>query len=222
MALVMATIALSLVAVTGLSGQVSLTQYLFVGLGAFVAGKAFGGDSPLGMLLGGAVAAAVAALAALPAVRLRGLHLALSTFGIALVGREVILGDERVFGLTGISGARPVVVGLSTSLEAGLAMWGEGVFCARSVGVVAIRRSGFGRQLTARRGSELAAATLGMGVRRAKVAIFAVSGFIAGCAGALFGGISGAVGGTSFEPVSSLVIVLFAFVGGITTVTGAL
>src|SRR3546814_2135897 len=61
-----------------------------------------------------------------------------------------------------------------------------------------------------------------MGVRRAKVAIFAVSGFIAGCAGALFGGISGAVGGTSFEPVSSLVIVLFAFVGGITTVTGAL
>src|SRR3546814_20748064 len=61
-----------------------------------------------------------------------------------------------------------------------------------------------------------------MGVRRAKVAIFAVSGFIAGCAGALFGGISGAVGGTSFEPVRSLVIVLFAFVGGITTVPGAL
>src|SRR3546814_7195081 len=76
MALVMATIALSLVAVTGLSGQVSLTQYLFVGLGAFVAGRAFGGDSPQGMLLGGAVAAAVATHAALPDVRLRGLHLA--------------------------------------------------------------------------------------------------------------------------------------------------
>src|SRR3546814_13416145 len=104
----MVTFALVRVAVTGLSGQVSLTQYLFVGLGAFVAGRAFGGDSPLGMLLGGAVAAAVATLAALPAVRLRGLHLALSTFGIALVGREVILGDERVFGLTGISVPRQI------------------------------------------------------------------------------------------------------------------
>src|SRR3546814_4929337 len=76
-------------------------------------------------------------------------------------------------------------------------MWAALVFCALSVGVVAIRRSWFGRQLTALRDSELTAATLGMGVRRAKVAIFAVSGFIAGCAGALFGGISGAVGGTS-------------------------
>src|SRR3546814_6835563 len=93
------------------------------------------------MLLGGAVAAAVAALAALPAVRLRGLHLALSTFGIALVGREVILGDERVFGLTGISVPRPDVVGLSTSSDAAFAMWAALVFCALSVGVVAIRRS---------------------------------------------------------------------------------
>ena len=53
-ALVIATIALSLVALTGLSGQVSLAQYLFVGIGAFVTGKVFGGDSVLGMLLGGA------------------------------------------------------------------------------------------------------------------------------------------------------------------------
>src|SRR5207253_472386 len=104
--------------------QVSLTQYLFVGLGAFVAGKAFGGGSVLGMLFGGLVAAGVAALAALPAVRLKGLHLALSTFGIALVGREVILGDTRVFGLnTGISVARPSIFGMSTKSDAAFAVW---------------------------------------------------------------------------------------------------
>jgi branched-chain amino acid transport system permease protein len=72
------------------------------------------------------------------------------------------------------------------------------------------------------RDSELAAATLGMPVRSAKVAIFAFSGFIAGCAGALFGGLAGAVQGIQFEPVNSLVIVLFAYVGGITTALGAL
>jgi branched-chain amino acid transport system permease protein len=220
--LVIAVVALSLVALTGLSGQVSLTHYLFVGIGAFVTGSVFGGDSVLGMLLGGLVAAAVGAVVALPAVRLRGLHLALSTFGIALVGREVILGDHRVFGLGGLTVGRPEILGISTSSDAAFAVWCAVVFAVLAVGVGALRRSWFGRQLTALRDSELAAATLGMRVRAAKVAIFAVSAFIAGCAGALFGGASGAVQGTQFEPVASLVIVLFAFVGGITTVGGAL
>jgi branched-chain amino acid transport system permease protein len=220
-AAVMATIALSLVALTGLSGQVSLTQYVFVGLGAFVAGKAFGGDSVFGMLFGGVVASGAAVLAALPAVRLRGLHLALSTFGFALVGREVVLGDQRIFGLAGINVPRPDVLGFSTSSNGSFATYATVVFTVLAVGVVAIRRSWFGRQLTALRDSELAAATLGMKVQRAKVGIFAVSGFIAGCAGSLFGGLAGAVSSTSFEPVSGLVIVLFAFVGGITTITGA-
>ena len=221
-AMVVATIALSLVALTGLSGQVSLAHYLFVGVGAFVAGKAFGGASVLGMLLGGGVAAVVAVLVALPAVRLRGLHLALSTFGLALVGREVILGDPRVFGLTGLSVGRPEVLGFSTNSDAAFATWCAIVFVALGVTVGVVRRSWFGRQLTAIRDSELAAATLGLKVRRAKIEVFALSGFIAGCGGALYGGLSGAVQGSQFDPVNSLVILLFAFVGGITTVVGAL
>lgn len=221
-ALVIATVALSLVALAGVSGQVSLTQYLFVGVGAFVTGKTFGGDSVLGMLVGGLVAGALGALVALPAVRLRGLHLALSTFGIALIGREAILGDRRVFGLNGLSVGRPEVLGISTGSDAAFAVWCAVVFVVLAVAVGALRRSWFGRQLTAVRDSELAAATLGMRVRTAKVAIFAVSAFIAGCAGALFGGLAGAVAGMQFEPVNSLVVLLFAYVGGITTAFGAL
>jgi len=220
--LVVAVICLSLVAVTGLSGQVSLTQYLFVGIGAFVTGSVFGGDSVLGMLLGGITAGIIGAIVAVPAVRLRGLHLALSTFGIALIGREVILGDSRVFGLSGMSIGRPDILGISTDSNAAFAVWCAIVFSVIAVGIGALRRSWFGRQLTAIRDSELAAATLGLRVRRVKVAIFALGAFIAGCAGALFGGSAGAVQGTQFEPVTSLVIVLFAFVGGITTVGGAL
>jgi branched-chain amino acid transport system permease protein len=218
---VIATIALSLVALTGLSGQVSLTQYLFVGVGAFVTGKVFGGDTVAGMLLGGLVAAALGVLVALPAVRLRGLHLALSTFGIALIGREAILGDPRVFGLGGLSVGRPDVLGISTASDAAFATWCAFVFAVLAVLIGVVRRSWFGRQLTAVRDSELAAATLGLRVRWAKVAIFAFSAFVAGCAGALYGGLAGAVQGSQFEPVNSLVILLFAYVGGITTVTGA-
>ena len=221
-ALVIATIALSLVAVTGLSGQVSLTQYLFVGLGAFVTGKVLGGDSVVGMLLGGGIGAAVGVLVALPAVRLRGLHLALSTFGVALVGREAVLGDPHVFGLGGLSVGRPRVLGISTSSDGAFAVWCAVVFAVLAIAVGVVRRSGFGRQLTAVRDSEVAAATLGLRVRWTKLSIFAVSGFIAGCGGALFGGLQGAVQGLQFEPVNSLVVLLFAYVGGITTAVGAL
>jgi branched-chain amino acid transport system permease protein len=221
-ALVIGTVALSLVALTGLSGQVSLAQYLFVGVGAFVTGKWFGGDSVLGMVAGGVVASVLAVVVALPAVRLRGLHLALSTFGLALVGREVVLGDPRVFGLSGLSVGRPDVLGFDTDSDAAFAVWSAVVFVLLALLVGAVRRSWFGRQLTAIRDSELAAGTLGLKVRRAKVVAFALSGFVAGCAGALYGGMSGAVQGSQFDPVNSLVILLFAFVGGITSITGAL
>jgi branched-chain amino acid transport system permease protein len=220
-ALVTATIALSLVALTGLSGQVSLTQYLFVGLGAYVTGATFGGHSVLGMLLGGVASAALGVLVALPAARLRGLHVALTTFGVALIGRDLLLGDTHVFGVGGHFVGRPSVLGISTSSDTSFAVWCSVVFVVLAVGVGVIRRSWYGRALTAVRDSELAAATLGMRVRSAKVVIFAVSGFIAGCAGALFGGMVATAVGTHFDPLNSLIILLFAFVGGITTVTGA-
>ena len=223
-AIVIACASLSLVALTGLSGQVSLTQYLFLGLGSFVAGsigKGSGG-TVAGMLLGGLLCAVVAGLVAVPAVRLRGLHLALSTFGVALVGRELVLGDPKIFGFGGIAVGRPHIFGISTSSDASFAVWCAVVFVVLAILVGVVRRSWFGRRLTAVRDSEVAAATLGLPVRNTKLAIFAFSGFIAGCAGALYGGMSGAVQGSQFEPVQSLVILLFAYVGGITTVAGAL
>ena len=220
-AVVIATIALSLVAVTGLSGQISLAQYLFLGVGAYVAGKTFGGSSVLGMLLGGLVAGALGVIVALPSARLRGLHLALSTFGFALIGREAVLADPRVFGLGGLEVDRPEVLGISTSSDAAFAVWCAIVFVLLAILVGVVRRSWSGRQLIAIRDSELAAATLGLRVRWTKVGIFALAAFIAGCAGSLFGGMQNTVDQVQFEPVLSLVILLYAFVGGITTVTGA-
>src|SRR3546814_2494670 len=117
---------------------------------------------------------------------------------------------------------RPELFGISLRSDAAFAVWCSIVFVVLAIVVGVVRRSWFGRQLTAVRDSELAAATLGVRVRTVKVVVFAFSGFIAGCAGALFGGLSGAVQGSQFDPVSSLLIVLFAYVGGITTVVGAL
>ena len=52
--------------------------------------------------------------------------------------------------------------------------------------------------------------------------VFALSAFIAGVAGALFGGLGASAGTIQFEPINNIVLLLFAVVGGVTTVTGAL
>jgi hypothetical protein len=91
-----------------------------------------------------------------------------------------------------------------------------------AVVVLAIRRGPFGRRLAALRDSQAACATLGLDVRRTKLAVFCTSAFIAGLAGSLFGGLQVSVADIPFEPINNIVLLLFAVVGGITTVSGAL
>lgn len=220
--LIIATVALSLVVVTGMSGQVSLTQYLFLGVGAFVIGKWANLDGVLTLVIGGVLSAVLGAVVALPAVRLKGLYLALSTFAVALIGRDLILGHPEVFGFSGPTVPRPSVLGISTGDNGTYAIWCAAAFAVLGIVVGVVRRSWFGRMVTAVRDSELAAATAGLPVRSIKLMVFSMSAFIAGCAGSLFAGSKGAVSGTNFNPVLGLIVVLYAFVGGITTVGGAL
>jgi branched-chain amino acid transport system permease protein len=96
------------------------------------------------------------------------------------------------------------------------------VFALVAVGVLALRRGAFGRRLAAMRDSQAACATLGLDVRRTKLAVFALSSAIAGLAGALYGGLGFSASQLQFEPLFNVLLFLFAFVGGITTITGAL
>jgi branched-chain amino acid transport system permease protein len=72
------------------------------------------------------------------------------------------------------------------------------------------------------RDSQAACATLGLDVRRTKLAVFILSSAIAGLAGALYGGLGFSASQLQFEPLFNVLLFLFAFVGGITTITGAL
>jgi branched-chain amino acid transport system permease protein len=62
---------------------------------------------------------------------------------------------------------------------------------------------------------------LGLDIRRTKLAVFTVSAFIAGMAGAMFGGLKATADAIQFDPINNIVLLLFAVVGGVTTVTGA-
>jgi branched-chain amino acid transport system permease protein len=96
------------------------------------------------------------------------------------------------------------------------------VFTACAVGILALRRSTFGRRLVALGDSPAGAVTIGMGIRSTKLAIFALSAGVAGLGGALMGGQEGVVGYTDFPLLLSLTLLLMAVVWGVRTVSGVL
>jgi branched-chain amino acid transport system permease protein len=220
--IVFAVIMLSLVVLTGFSGQVSLSQLAFVGLGAWAMGSVFNGNSIVGLIAAGAVAVPVGALIALPAMRLQGIYLALMTFAFAVLADSLVFNDPHIFGKGNVEVGRLHVLGLSFNSDRAFFVLCAFMFAALGVGVLALRRGRFGRTLAAMRDSPAACATLGLDVRRTKLVVFMISAAIAGFGGALIGGLRGTVGTIDFAPLNNLPLFLLALVGGVTTVSGAL
>ncbi|MEY2397621.1 MAG: hypothetical protein QOJ00_795 [Actinomycetota bacterium] len=220
---VFALIMLSMVLLTGYAGQVSLAQMTFVGVGAFAMGKFFGGGSLLGIIAATVLAGLAGALAALPAIRLQGLYLALSTLAFAQGMSALFFKNANVFGYGGrLVVKRPDILGISFRGDRAFFVLVCITFAACGIGVLALRRGPFGRRLIAMRESPAACATLGLNLTVTKLAVFSLSSAMAGLAGAFYGGLRGQVGLNDFEMLQSLVLLLLVSVAGINTVTGAL
>jgi len=209
--LVASLILLSLVLLTGYGGQISLAQWTFVGFGSFAMGKVAGGDSVLGVVAAVAFAALAGALSALPALRLRGLYLALTTFAFGTAMTAIFFNNNSVFGQGGALPVGRVLVHGNASFVTLIAI----VFAVAAVGVLAVRRSSFGRRLLAMSDSQVACATLGMSLTWTKVILFAASAGLAGLAGALFGGLRGSVGTNDFVVLNSLGLFLILAIWGV-------
>jgi branched-chain amino acid transport system permease protein len=218
-----ALVMLSLVPLTGYGGQVSLCQMTFAGLGAFAMAKMGASGSPVGLILAAVLAAAVGALIALPALRLQGLYLALSTMAFAALMDNMFFSNAHVFGNFGSAAvSRVKFLGLHFDSDRSYFVLLAVAFALFSLLVIGVRRGRFGRRLAAMRDSQVACATLGLSLTRMKLMVFMLSAAMAGVAGALFGGLKGSAGPTDFVMFQSLPILLLAVIGGITTASGAL
>jgi branched-chain amino acid transport system permease protein len=216
-------IMLSLVLLVGYGGQISLCQMSFAGLGAFAMGKVSNGHSWWGLLLAIVLSAAVGALVALPALRLRGLYLALATLAFASAMDTAFFANQHTFGTSGsLEVGRISLFGLSLKSNRTYLVFLCAVFALISIGLLALRRSTYGRRLTALADSPAASATLGMNLVTTKLVVFAASAGLAGLAGAFYGGQQGLVGAADFELLLSLTLVLLAVVWGVRTTTGML
>lgn len=222
--LVYASILLSLVLLTGMAGQVSLCQFSFVGIGAItVIHLSRYLPYPLAALSAIAVTALAGALIALPALRLRGLYVALATLAFAVMCDNLVFNNSRLLGSAGqaIAAPAPSLFGLTLRGPGSFVVAGACLTALFGVGIQLVRRGHFGRALAAMRDSPVAASALGMRLVRTKVVVFAISAAMAGLAGCLFAGLLGQVGGSEFTYLTSLTAVLVLAIQGTTAVPGA-
>jgi branched-chain amino acid transport system permease protein len=216
-------ICLSLVPLTGWGGYASICQLTFAGLGAFAMYKFGSGGSIWGLVAAAGLAGAVGALVALPALRLRGLYLALATMAFASLMDNAFFPWSAIFGFNGsVAIHPPSLFGLSTDSPKSLTIFLAVVFALFSIGILALRRGPFGRVLVAMKDSEAACATLGLSLTTTKLAVFTLSAAMAGVAGALFGAASSVATGTNFERFESLLILAVVAIGGASVCSGAL
>jgi branched-chain amino acid transport system permease protein len=224
-AAIIAMVLLSLVVLTGWAGQVSLGQFAFVAIGAMVggaltsrAGISFWAALPIGAI----ITAIVALLVGLPALRIRGLFLGVVTLAFAAAVSDLLFDDRYFPWLQPHNIRRPTLLWFDFEDERSMYYLCLAFLVLAVLLVVSLRRSRTGRVMIALRENENDVQAFGINVVRTKLAVFALSGFICGVAGVLFAHHQRAVGQTAFLPQVSIDIFVFAVIGGVSSVSGAL
>jgi ABC-type branched-subunit amino acid transport system ATPase component/ABC-type branched-subunit amino acid transport system permease subunit len=216
-------VGLSFGVVTGLGGQLTLGQFAVAAIGATVSSAVVAntGNFFLGFFVGGLGAAAVSALIGLPALRIRGLMLAVTTLSFALATQSWLLSQSWMLG-EGEDPGRPIFG--SNALDTGkeyyffsLIFVVVGLWLARNVW-----RSGFGRRLRALRDNEDNARAFTVRTTVVKLQAFAVAGFLAGLGGSVYGHALSRLSNTAFPVASSIDIVAMGVLGGVGLMAGPL
>jgi branched-subunit amino acid ABC-type transport system permease component len=199
---------LSLVLLDRLSGQLSLAQLAFAGVGGAIFSHAVTGTGLpwLIAVLGGAlVAVPVGLLLAIPAIRLSGLYLALATLGFGLVMEALVFSKSWMYGSAAtLPAPRPSFAQGDRAYYYLLLA----IVLACSGLVVGVRRARLGRLLRAMADSPTALVTNGMSTTALKVITFGLSAFLAALGGALVGPVTGQVAVGQFTALGSLLLVV--------------
>lgn len=247
--LITAMVMLSYVVLTGYVGQISLAQMSIAGCAAFMTARMLANGTPnevsafpvsgpglpwpLAAGIGIVFSVVVGVVLGLPALRVRGVQLAVVTMAAAVslqsiyfenelltdqtAGSPAYLKNPTFFGIDlGVVGKN----GLNSSLK--FAIFTVVVLIGLAVLVANIRRSGTGRRFLAVRANERAAAAAGVNVMRTKLLAFAIASAIAGISGVMFGYQARQISSANWVFFLSLSVLAFAYLGGITSINGAM
>ncbi len=225
LAAIYAIVFLSLLVLTGWAGQVSLGQFGLLAVGALSAG-AITSRAGLSFWLAVPIAAVVTAVVALvigiPALRIRGLFLGVVTLAFASAVALVLFNEKYFEWLQPESIRRPTLLLLDFEDERSMYYLCLAFLVLMIIVVSTLRRSRSGRLLIGLRENETELQSFGINIIRTKLAAFTLSGFLCGVAGALYAHHQRAVDALAFQPEASVRTFVFAVIGGIGSITGAL
>lgn len=227
---VVALIGLNLL--SGFGGQVSLGHAAFFGLGAYTTGVAtlkYDVSPPVSFVMGMVLCFVVGLLVGIPALRLRGMYLALVTLAVGVLFPSVVRRLEELTdgsrGLFGIEFEAPEGI-LYFSGRAGQVVWLYylSVVCVLVAGFVAygVVRSQMGRAIVALRDNETAAAVAGINRAYVRALLFGLSGALAGLAGSLFAVQNGVITPESFTLLLTVNLLVGMVIGGASSLWGPL
>ncbi len=235
--LISAILLLSLVITTGFLGQVSVVQLALGGVAGFAVSHFatnFGIGFPWAPIMGVIIAAIFGLLCGIPALRVRGVSLAVVTLAAAVAIEDFGFANTTWGGsVTGSYVPPPSLFGFNFGPNASLhgldgiepsPLFGWFVLIVLVVlglFVCNLRRSGLGQDMLAVRANERAAAAAGINVQYIKLLGFTLSAAVAGVGGALLAYNYGSITADSYDTITALALIAFAYISGITTVPGA-
>ncbi|MEQ6901574.1 ATP-binding cassette domain-containing protein [Nocardioides sp. YIM 152588] len=230
--LIFGIVALSQVVVTGYAGQISFAQLTLAGVAGFTLATlttSWGIPFPLAPLLAATVAAVVGVAVGLPALRVRGLPVAVVTLAMAVALEAVWFHNPDYVGTVGAEVTGPELFGIDLRARIGLdyprlpfGLLVLGVLVAVAVAVARLRLSRLGSQMLAVRANERSAAGAGVAVVRVKLIAFAIGAFIAGLGGSMLAYMEGTVTFASFTALLGITVFAMAYLAGITSVSGGI
>ena len=222
--LIYAIAGLGLMVLAGFTGLASIGHAAFLGVGAYVEAvlSARGWPFPLTMALAMALSAGVGALVGLPALRVKGIYLAIATLAFGFIVEEALARWESVTnGNAGMSVVVPQFFGANLESSEARYYLALGLCVAVTLGVMNLLRSATGRAFIAIRDSEISAQSMGIHLARYKTMAFALSAAIVGLAGALYAHKLRFISPDQFGIAQSIDLLLLVVVGGLGSVHGA-
>ena len=223
---VICIVTVSLVVLTGWAGQVSLGQIAFMGIGAATGAwltVRWDWELSVVLLACGLIGAATAMLIGIPALRIRGLFLAVATLAFAIATSSYLLNKRYVSWLPEERIDRNAIFGrIAIDTEARYYYLCLACLLIAIAMVRGVRNSRAGRVLIGVRDNERGAQAYGINVISAKLTAFAVSGFLAAAAGALFVHGQQSLGIQPYAPARSFQVFILVVIGGLGSIPGAI
>ena len=222
--LIYAVAGLGLMVLSGFTGLASIGHAAFLGVGAYTQAvlSEMGWPFPLTMLIAAGLSASVGVVVGLPALRVKGIYLAIATLAFGFIVEEGLARWESVTkGNAGMSVGSPQFFGADLSASTDFYYLALGVTVLVTLAVLNLLRSATGRAFIAIRDSEISAQSMGIHLAGYKTLAFAISAAIVGLAGALYAHKLRFISPDQFGILQSVDLLLLVVVGGLGSVHGA-